>query len=206
MKKLGAMVLILCLGLALTSGEGTLDGFQRDMYILSEGENNGPTIEWGGPNNSSETMAIAWDGAYTGQTEETWHLDAWINDTDFVDTVIFRFSLIGKNEWSDLVPTLIEGNNNLGRYQYNYTYAVWWNYTLNRPQVEVPGGNFDLKIFANDTLGHWTETGILTYMGGYMLVQPPPEIVFFSNLIPSLAAVGIIVVVISVVIIFRRRT
>ncbi|MFW9849474.1 MAG: hypothetical protein ACFFF4_10045, partial [Candidatus Thorarchaeota archaeon] len=162
--------------------------------------------EWGGPNNSSETMVLAWDGAYTGQTEETWHMDAWINDTDGVDTVIFMFMSTRESEWNNQTPTLIEGNATLGRYQYNYTYSVWWNYTINRPQVENAGGNFDFKIFANDTLGHWTETGILSYTGGYMLVQPPPEIVFFSNLIPSLAAVGIIVVVISVVIIFRRRT
>ncbi len=199
MRKIHSVLIVCLIGIALASSATNTEA------LGIQPENCGPTIDWYGPENSSSTVVIAWDGAYTGQTEDNWALRAWINDTDGVDIVIYMFRETTGTEWNNVTPSLVEGNDTIGCYQYNYTYAVWWNYTLGYPQVEGTGGNFDFKIFANDSLGHWTKTGILTYSGGYMLVVPPPEVSFMTNVLPPLVAATVMVVVISAIVILRKR-
>ena len=197
MKRFCAALIMLWVGVALVSGTSIADA------IIIQSENSGPTIDWYVQPN--ETVVLAWDGIYSGQTEEFWNQSIWINDTDGVDTVIFRYRWFSETEWTNKSPTLIDGNDTVGRYNSNFTYAVWWNYTLGGPQTEGNGGNFDFQVFANDTLGNWSETGILTYSGGYMIVSPPPEVIFFSNLLPTLGAAAVIIVIITIVIVIRRR-
>ncbi|MDF1539689.1 MAG: hypothetical protein P1Q69_12385 [Candidatus Thorarchaeota archaeon] len=199
MKRIHTVAIMILIGILFVNTATNVEA------VFMQSEDSGPTIEWYGPENSSSSVVIAWDGAYTGQTEDGWSLRAWINDTHGVDTVIYMIRETTETEWENVTPSLVEGNDTIGYYQYNYTYAVWWNYNLNRPQVEGTGGNFDFKIFANDSLGHWTETGILTYSGGYMLVVPPPEVSFITNLLPSLVGATVLVVIISAVVILRKR-
>ncbi len=205
MKRIVVTFVILLIGVSLGSGSCNSVSSLHSHPTLSDSTGLGPTIDWFGPSNSSEHATIAWDGAYIGQTEETWDLTAWVNDSDQVDTVIIMFRTILDSEWANMTPVLVEGNNTLGRYQYNYTYAVWWNYTLNYPQWEVPGGNFDYRIFANDSLGHSTLTGILTYSGGYMIVNPPPDVILASNIIPILGLSGVLVTFVIMLVYVRRR-
>ncbi|MHA1906772.1 MAG: hypothetical protein ACW98Y_05735 [Candidatus Thorarchaeota archaeon] len=205
MRKLGAIFIILWLFLPFVTGIGSVTHTQQGEYTLSTLDNQGPTIDWYGPDNSTEEAIIAWDGIYNGQTEENWPQRAWVNDTDGVDTVVFMMRDHGETEWLNFTPTLVEGNDTLGRYQYNYTYPVWWNYTRNYPETGGFGGSFEIKIFANDTLGNWSETGILGYTGGYMEIVPPSDVVLMSTLLPILAGVGVIIVAIAIYLVFRRR-
>lgn len=134
---------------------------------------NGPTIEWYDvPENG--TLAFSWDGAYTGQTEEVWTHRHWVNDSDGVDCVIFRYRWSSEGEWTNKTATQIHGNETRGLYESNFTYAVWWNYETGRPETEGSGGNFYYKVWANDTMGNWNEVPEVGYMGGYMYVEPPP--------------------------------
>ena len=197
MKRFCAALIMLWVVVALVSGTSIADAFSV------QSENAGPTIDWYVQPN--ETLFLAWDGAYTGQTEEFWNHTVWINDTNGVDTVIFRNRWVSETKSTNKTPTQIDGNDTVGLYNSNFTYAVWWNYTLNRPQTEGNGGNFNFQIFANDTLGNWSESGILIYTGGYMFVSPPPEVIFFSNLILTLGAAAVIIVIITIVIVIRRR-
>jgi len=182
--------------------------FNEKQFILSQTENLGPTIQWGGPENSTENMTIMWDGAYTGQTEENWNLDCWVNDSDRVDSVIFLFKKFHDSEWTNITPTLVEGNTTLGRYYFNYTYSVSWNETSQYPHVEEGGGNFAYRIYANDTLGHWTITGTLTFNGGYMVVFPPTTTTVvdsISYLVPTIVSASIVMVAIVVAILAQKR-
>ncbi|MHA2423855.1 MAG: hypothetical protein ACXAEF_03650 [Candidatus Thorarchaeota archaeon] len=206
MRKLGAVFIILWMGLTLVTGVGYTYQPCQPHYVPAQEENQGPTIDWFGPLLSNESQTIAWDGIYNGQTEQSWPQSAWINDTNGVDSVVFMMRDYGETEWTNMIPTLVEGNDTLGHYQYNYTYPVWWNYTRNYPETGGFGGSFEIKIFANDTLGNWSETGILGYSGGYMEIIPPPDVVFMSTILPAIVGVIAIAVVIVVVVIFRRHT
>ena len=119
--------------------------------------------------------------------------------------MLFRYRWSSDTQWTNKTPTHIDGNQTVGLYNSNFTYEVWWDYTLNRPQTEGDGGNFYFQVFANDTLGNWSETGLLHYTGGYMLVSPPPEVVFMSNVLPTLVGALVMVIVIGAVVLVRRR-
>jgi hypothetical protein len=139
--------------------------------VLSQ-DSGGPFIGWYDlPENG--TLGFMWDGAYTGQTEEVWVHRHWVNDSDGVDCVIFRYMWTSQNEWMNRTATRIQGNDTNGYYRANFTYAVWWNHTSEYPQTEGSGGNFAYKVWANDTLGHWSEVEPVSYMGGYIYVEPP---------------------------------
>ena len=173
-------------------------------FKVAQSGSEGPIIGWiGVPGN--ETMVIAWDGVYTGQTQEVWRHLIQVNDTDGVDTVIFMYRWISESEWTNKTGVLIEGNETVGWYVANFTYAVWWDYDTGRVMTEGNGGNFHFKIFANDTLGNWNMTGILTYMGGYMLVNPPPDAFIRSPLGLGIIGTSVAVVVVVLVVVFRRR-
>jgi hypothetical protein len=129
-----------------------------------------PTIEWFGlPENSTDTMELIIDGIYSGQTKETFDYAIWINDTDGVDVVIFRFQIYG--QWENQTPTLIEGNETRGLYAGGYTCSIQWDWLRARP--EPSGVGFRFKVFANDTLGNWRETTTYHVSLGYFVIIPP---------------------------------
>ena len=122
---------------------------------LSE-TNLGPTISW----YPEPIPILAIDGKYTGQKQEIYESRFWVNDSDGVDIVIFRFKWSNDEEWLNRTAVLIEGDEFLGRYKGNLTWSA-------------PGGGiFQFKIFANDTFGYWNETSPMTITFGYMYWDP----------------------------------
>lgn len=147
-----------------------ISSFTNEMPILAEDRNSGPTIDWPVTN---DTLTIFWDGIYTGQTKEVWLGQTWINDPDGVSTVIFRYCWIGDYPWMNKTATMVEGNLTHGLYEANFTYSVWWDFVTGSPETEGNGCNFVFKVWANDTLGNWSETAPIRYSGHYHLVNPP---------------------------------
>ena len=169
--------------------------------IMAQDDSEGPTIEWTETNNS---IVIAWDGIYTGQTEEAWKHEIWVNDTDGISVVIFRYRWYNEEEWINKTAILVEGNESRGLYQANFTYDVWWNYIEGCPETEGSGGNFFFKVWANDSLGHSSETTPISHSGGYDLVNPPIHFRLLSLplLIPLL---GVTAVVLALIIAVHRK-
>ncbi len=212
MKKLIVVIgLILMLLMPVVS---PMEGMQRmanRMLVPSQEASGGPIIQWYGLEN--ETIAIAWDGAYTGQTEEVWSYSVWVNDTDGVSTVLFRYLWMGETEWMNRTARRISGDTINGRYTGNLTYAVWWNETSGYPETEGSGGNFYFKIWANDTLGNWSETSSIAYMGGYWYVSRPSTLTptditefFRSPLGISMTIAAVSCFVVAVILMWMRRS
>ncbi|MHA1928415.1 MAG: hypothetical protein ACTSV2_07535 [Candidatus Thorarchaeota archaeon] len=156
----------------------------------------GPTIEWP---YTEEGNVMAWDGIYSGQTEQVWGHEAWVNDSDGVDCVIFRYQWTSQTEWINQSTTRIDGNDTTGLYSGNFTYDVWWDWEIGYPETEGDGANFKFKIFANDTLGNWKETVSMGYSGGYDMIHPPGDYVLHVTLI-NVAIIGAVIGGILVVI------
>ncbi len=202
MKAAVALLLIMCTGLPPL---GTMDGCILNISTQSMlAGSSGPTIEWV-YGDDGQNVTIAWDGVYDGQTEDTWSHWVWVNDTDGVDTVLFMYMWIGESNWRNVTGILKEGNATRGYYNVNFSYRVWWNYTESRPQWEGSGGNFHFKVFANDTLGRWSDTPVLTYMGGYMFVKPPTPFFLTPVGLTIIAAVAAVSVIIVLVVIRKRK-
>jgi len=205
-ERVAALILIVWLGstICMAVSAARPEGFTVHHVLHSSSE--GPTIGWFEITETGEVV-LCWDGAYTGQTEEVWTYSSWINDTDGVDCVIFRYRWIGYTVWTNKTAKLIEGNSTLGQYEANFTYAVWWNYEFGYPETEGSGGNFYFKIWANDTLGNWDEVEPIQYMGGYMLVHPPLDHILWRTPI-GWAVIGTIIVIMGAVtvVVARRHT
>jgi len=204
MKKLEIVIgLLLIIALPLISSSQSGQRMLNGRFVASQENEGGPIIEWWETN---ETVVIAWDGAYTGQTEDVFGYTAWVNDTDGVSSVIFRYQWMGESGWMNRSAIRITGNSTNGQFRGNLTYAVWWNYTSGYPETEGSGGNFYFKIWANDTLGNWSETSAMEYTGGYMIVSPPLDYIPWSDqLVLTIASGGIILVVILLLVLFKRR-
>ncbi len=202
MKAAAVLLLIICISLPPL---GAIDAFVPHPAAQSMlAESSGPTIDWTyGPD--GENVTLCWDGMYDGQTEEVWPHWVWVNDTDGVDTVLFMYRWMGESNWRNVTGVLKEGNATRGYYNGNFSYRVWWNYTAARPQCEGSGGNFHFKVFANDTLGHWSGTPILTYTGGYMIVKPPTPFFLTPAGLTIVAAVVVGSVIITLVTIRKRK-
>ena len=71
---------------------------------------------------------------------------------------------------------------------------MWWNWESGRPETEGDGAGFFFKIFANDTLGNWNEVLPVGYSGGYDLVNPPADYVFFTSVV-LWAIIGTVIIV-----------
>ncbi len=80
-----------------------------------------------------------------------------VNDSDGVSTVFFRFNPVGNDTWFNVTATRVEGNSTEG----TYTASFEWTHT-----------SVDFKVFANDTLGEWSETGSIRYLIDYVGVSP----------------------------------
>ena len=173
--------------------------------ILSQSGTNPPTIGWPyGPSNATCIPAIYWDGAYTGQTQEVWTWTYWVNDTDGVDTVLFRFRWGYEDEWFNRSTVLVEGNSTNGRYKGNLTWGVEWNWEEGRPEWVDGSGTFWFKVWANDTLGNWNETPSVHFMGGYMIVNPP--LFYWVLIIGQFLIIPVLVVIILVVVWKKRKS
>lgn len=79
------LVLLMWLGCTVfvEGSSARSNGFQ--VYIPHQFPTEGPTIEWF-ETTGTEQIAIAWDGAYTGQTEEVWTNSRWVNDSSSIST------------------------------------------------------------------------------------------------------------------------
>ncbi|TFH07142.1 MAG: hypothetical protein E4H14_09205 [Candidatus Thorarchaeota archaeon] len=184
----------------------------NEIHTLDLGGVNPPTIQWWVPLNSTEESWLCWDGAYTGQTEESWSYSSWINDSDGIDTVFFQYMFGIEGEWMNRTPTLLEGNFTSGHYSYTFTQSVSWNSEANYPYIEG-GGTVGFRIFANDTLGNWRTTPVLIYQGGYMYIITSPTTSTNSSLpytIPGatlgIIAMGATAIVIIMIVAVRRRS
>ena len=115
-------------------------------HIIAESSSVGPTIDW----NWGPDAWMAVDGIYQGQTEEKLEFGTYINDSDGVNTVILRVKWPDNENWINHSTRRIDGNTTLGHYTGNITW------------VPVHGiVTFHMKMFANDTLGDWSETSPL---------------------------------------------
>jgi hypothetical protein len=199
MNRVGVFLVVVLLGITSSITGNPSERFDTQFTVS---EFQGPTIDWLG-SSTNESLVIAWDGVYNGQTEEVHRIQARVNDSDGVDSVIFRFMSVAESEWSNVTGVMTEGDALNGSYHANYTYAVWWDYVASRPMTEGSGGNFRVKIFANDTLGNWIETGNLTYSGGYFLVHPPIDSFIRSPL--GLGVTGTTIAAIVVVLVIARK-
>ncbi len=85
-----------------------------------------------------------------------------MNDSLGVDSVIFRFRWSDEIEWLNRTAVLVEGDEILGKYRGNLTWAA--------PKQ----GAFELKIFANNTLGYWNETSPMLFTFGYLFWNTSP--------------------------------
>ena len=201
-KFLAVSLILLFVGLGLTGDATARDAHSK--YSMAQSSSDGPAIDWYDmPENGS--LYICSDGMYDGQKEETLQVSRWVNDTDGVDVVIFRFRWFSEEEGRNITATRIEGDENRGLYEANFTYAVWWNWGTGTPETEGGGGNFDFKIWANDTLGNWSEVEPIRYSGGYFLVYPPAGYMLLRTPI-GWTIIGAILVTTTVIFaVYRRR-
>jgi hypothetical protein len=104
----------------------------------------------------------------------------------------------------NVTGVLVSGNATDGWYQNNFTYAVWWDENIQYPDTEGDGGNFYYKVFANNTLGKWSEVDPIRYNGGYDMIEYPNcKLCMF---IP-IAIVGVVLMVFTLGIVWvRKRT
>jgi len=138
----------------------------------------GPTISW----HPEPIAALFIDGAYNGQSRETFEYWVWVNDSLGVDSVVFRFKWSHDDEWLNRTTVLVEGDEFLGRYEGNLTWPA-------------PGGGvFQFKVFANNTLGYWNETSPMTVHFGYMYWNPIYTPVFWIVfvIIPVVSLVALV--------------
>jgi hypothetical protein len=180
----------------------------KNMHmILSQSDTNPPTIGWPYPFNATYIPAICWDGAYTGQTQEVWTWTYWVNDTDGVDTVLFRFRWYyyddNDDDWFNRSTVRVAGNINNGRYNGNLTWGVVWNWQRGSPECVNGCGTFLFKVWANDTYGNWNETPPVHYMGGYLFVNPP--LLHWVLLIGRFLIVPVMAIVILIVVLRKRK-
>lgn len=159
-----------------------------------------PTVSWWGfLDNSTETLGLLVDGSYIGQTEQVFSFKIRVNDSDGVDTIIFRFYY--QEEWLNRTPVLVEGDEFDGSYEGRLVCSVTWDWTKSRPNPD--GHAFLFKAFVNDTLGNWRETSSFSYSYGYWYVVPPPPVCLVTT------PIGWTIIVLSVfgiaVVIRRRR-
>jgi hypothetical protein len=183
----------------------SLTFYEQSTVIFSQTSSDPPIIGWSHSTaNATCIPVIAWDGAYTGQTQEVWTWTYWVNDTDGVDAVLFRFRWNYDDEWFNRSAIRIAGNTNNGQYRGNLTWDVVWNWQNGSPEWVNGSGTFWFKVWANDTLGNWNETSPVHYMGGYLLVNPP--LLHWVFLIGQLLIIPLIVIAILIIVSRKRKS
>ncbi len=163
-------VVIILLYLVLTSVLVSCSQATAITIHSLDSSESGPSIDW--YQDSNVTLFI--DGAYTGQSKEIYDRRIWVNDSRGIDSVIFRFKWSYDDEWRNRTTVLVEGDKFRGRYEGNLTWSA------------PGGGEFQFKVFANNTLGYWNETSTLTVFFGYMYWNPiyTPQFWIFFVILP----------------------
>ena len=148
-------VIIIFLCLTLTTFLIPCEPIMAINTLSLDSSETGPSISW-----PPEPNILFMDGAYTGQTQEIFEWGAWVNDSLGVDSVLLRFKWSYEEEWVNRTTVLVDGDEFLGKYIGNRTWPA------------PGGGTFQLKIFANNTLGYWNETLPMTVHFGYLYFDP----------------------------------
>ncbi|MBY8997833.1 MAG: hypothetical protein KGD60_08870 [Candidatus Thorarchaeota archaeon] len=170
-------IIIVFLYLTLTSFLISCESTMATNTLSFDPSETSPSISW--PPEPYFTLVI--DGAYTGQSQEIYERRVGVNDSLGVDSVIFRFKWSNDEEWLNRTAVLIEGDEFIGRYKGNLTWPA-------------PGGGiFQLKVFANNTLGYWNETSPITIHFGYMYWDPiyTPHFWILFVILPIASLIGI---------------
>ena len=105
----------------------------------------------------------------------------WVIDADGFDRVILIYRLLSKGVWHNITATETDGNATKSHYEVRFI---------------GPKDAVDWKVFASDTMGHWTENGTIRFWLDTMGIDP--TIVLVAGLIP-------IPVVLSGIVLHRRR-
>ncbi len=127
-----------------------------NVSLVFGNSNTGPTFSW-----SDDYSIMAVDAIYYGQKEQTLVVDSYINDSDGIDTVILRLLWEPEDEWVNISATQSEGNSIWG----------YWNTTLKWQVDRMTGWFFEVKMWANDTLGNWSETAVMGIEFVYFLIS-----------------------------------
>jgi hypothetical protein len=90
------------------------------------------------------------DAMTLGGGEDSFTSGYWVSDPDGVSTVLFRYRMSGNQSWVNRTTEMTSGNVTRGYYTGGLTYEI-------KPIIR-----FDFKVFANNTLGNWTETEPMT--------------------------------------------
>ena len=174
------LMMLFCTIAGISTTQFSIDAYS---HIIAESFSVGPTIDW----NWEPDAWISVDGIYRGQTEEKLEFGTYINDSDGVNTVILRVKWPDNENWINHSTRRIDGNETLGHYTGNITW------------VPVHGlVTFHMKMFANDTLGNWSETSPLGVEFVYVAYIPgntPASYLQWLLVLLPFAAVVIAVVI-----------
>ena len=96
--------------------------------------------------------------------------------------MIFRFKWSYDEDWTNRTTVLYEGDEFHGRYKGNLTWPA------------PGGGNFQFKVFANNTVGYWNETSPMSVWFGYLYWNPiyTPHFWILFVILPSVSIIGIV--------------
>ncbi|MHA3963063.1 MAG: hypothetical protein AM325_005940 [Candidatus Thorarchaeota archaeon SMTZ1-45] len=179
---LGLLVIVLRVS-NIHDGQACSERIYDSLYdscttLSSDSPVVGPNISWFPDPNV--TMAI--DGYYNGQNQEIFDYWVWVNDSLGVDSVIFRFKWSNDEKWLNRTTGLIEGDEFHGRYKGNLTWPA------------PGGGNFQFKVFANNTLGYWNETSPMSVWFGYLYWNPiyTPHFWILFVILPLVSLIGLV--------------
>ena len=148
----------------------------------SPSSNGSPNVEdW-------YTGELVVDAISFGGGEDSFTSGRWVSDSDGVDTVLFRFRMSGDDSWVNRTTEMTSGNSTRGYYAGHLTYEV-------KPIVR-----FEFKVFANDTLGNWIETELMTAEYAYVIYPAWFAVLFWMNsyLLPIVVSVSAVIVLLYV--------
>jgi len=137
-------------------------------FVVSD-SSEPPTIEDYPISENDTVTGLQIDAIYSGQTEQVFSFHAAVNDSDGVDSVMFRYHVSG--EWQNQKAMRTSGTVIDGIYTGNITFSIEWNPVKQLP--EPRSIEFSFKIFANDTLGNWVETIPIPYSYFYWQIMTP---------------------------------
>ncbi|RDE11974.1 MAG: hypothetical protein C4K47_09085 [Candidatus Thorarchaeota archaeon] len=87
----------------------------------------------------------------------TYDFSFWVDDSDGIDCVIVRYMLLSQSVWHNISATATEGNATRSYYETSFTGSK---------------EGLDWKVFANDSMGHYTENGTIRYLTDTFVVDP----------------------------------
>jgi hypothetical protein len=106
-------------------------------------------IDWWGSDFENSNFFV--DAIYEGQTNITWSEHFQVLDDDGVNVTLLRIRFNDSDVWQQSQGILMSGD------MYNGFYDAFFTWDLTERLYL-----FDVKIFADDTIGNWVETPILS--------------------------------------------